>query len=216
VDIDNIDEAWLKIILAPKRVVCSIQHSNKFEIGISMLEAELVKKIIMGYYKMVNPSNKLEETRFWTKQAGVVAPHNAQGKTIINGLFRELKPITHLDKDVLMNYLKNSVNSVEKFQGSDRDMIITSIGLSDVDKISDEVDFIFDINRFNVLTSRAKSKLIFIASKEILNFIPDERKLIESSSKFDLFVNKFCNKHFPLNIKDENNVSHKITFRYKQ
>ena len=215
-DIDNIDEAWLKIILAPKRVVCSIQHSNKFEIGISMLEAELVKKIIMGYYKMVNPSNKLEETRFWTKQAGVVAPHNAQGKTIINGLFRELKPITHLDKDVLMNYLKNSVYSVEKFQGSDRDMIITSIGLSDVDKISDEVDFIFDINRFNVLTSRAKSKLIFIASKEILNFIPDERKLIESSSKFDLFVNKFCNKHLLLNIKDENNVSHKITFRYKQ
>ena len=215
-DIDRVDDAWLKIILAPKRVVSSIQHNNKFEIGISMLEAYLVKKIVMGYYKMVNPKNKLEEIKFWTKQAGVVAPHNAQGATIINRLFQELNPITHLDKEVLMNYLKNSVYSVEKFQGSDRDMIVTSIGLSDVDKINDEVDFIFDINRFNVLTSRAKSKLIFIASQEILNYIPDDRRNIESSSKFDSYVNKFCNIRFNLNVKDENNLSHKITFRYKQ
>ena len=215
-DINRVDEAWLKIVLAPKRVVSSIQHSTRFDIGISMLEAEIVKKIIIGYYKMVNPVNKLEETRFWTKQVGVVAPHNAQGKTIINKLFQELETITHLNKEVLMTYLKNTVYSVEKFQGSDRDMIVSSIGLSDVDKISDEVDFIFDINRFNVLTSRAKSKLIFIASREILEYIPDDIKIIEHSSKFNLYVNKICNKQFNLKIKDGKNKSHKITYRYKQ
>ena len=218
-DINNVKEAWLKIVLSPSRVICSMTHKSKFEIGISMLEAYLVRKIILGYYKMINPKDKVEETEFWTKKVGVVAPHNAQGTTIIKSLYQELKLITHLKKEILMNYLKNSVYSVEKFQGSDRNLIVTSIGLSDVDKISDEVDFIFNINRFNVLTSRAKHKLIFIASKEILNYIPDDRKIIESSSKFNLYVNKFCNKRFNLTIKDEEDKkkkSQKIKFRFKQ
>ncbi len=218
-DINNVKETWLKIVLSPNRVICSITHKSKFEIGISMLEAYLVKKIILGYYKMINPKDKVEETEFWTKKVGVVAPHNAQGTTIIKSLYQELKLITHLKKEILMDYLKNSVYSVEKFQGSDRDLIVTSIGLSDVDKISDEADFIFNINRFNVLTSRAKHKLIFIASKEILNYIPDDRKIIESSSKFGLYVNKFCNKRLNLKIineEDEKKKSQKIKFRFKQ
>jgi DNA polymerase III delta prime subunit len=193
-DINKVEPSWVRSILSPEKVVCSIEHDNEYEIGISLLEANITAQIVTGYYKMVSPKNKLEEIAFWTKNVGVVAPHNAQGRTIIQKILQELTPLTRLDKSLLMNFLKNTVYSVEKFQGSDRDLIVTSIGLSDVDKISDECDFIFDLNRFNVLTSRAKSKLIFIASKEFLRFIPEERKAIENTSKFNFYVNKLNNK----------------------
>jgi len=212
-DINKVEPSWVRPILSPEKVVCSIEHDNEYEIGISILEANITAKIVSGYYQMVNPKNKLEEIAFWTKNVGVVAPHNAQGRTIIQKILQELIPLTHLDKSLLMNFLKNTVYSVEKFQGSDRDLIITSIGLSDVDKISDECDFIFDLNRFNVLTSRAKSKLIFIASKEFLQFIPEDRKAIENTSKINFYVNKFCNQEKILTVLDENK---KIKFRYRQ
>ncbi len=212
-DINKVEPSWVRSILSPEKVVCSIEHDNEYEIGISLLEANITAQIVMGYYKMVSPKNKLEEITFWTKKVGVVAPHNAQGRTIIQKILQELIPLTHLDKSLLMNFLKNTVYSVEKFQGSDRDLIVTSIGLSDVDKISDECDFIFDLNRFNVLTSRAKSKLIFIASKEFLQFIPEKRKAIENTSKINFYVNKFCNQEEILTILEENK---KIKFRYRQ
>ncbi len=145
-----------------------------------------------------------------------MAPHNAQGRTIIKKMYQDIDPYTHLDKDILMNHLKNSIYSVEKFQGSDRDLIITSIGLSDVDKIDEEADFIFNINRFNVLTSRAKSKLIFITSEEILNFIPEDKKLIENVSKFNFLVNKFCNKQITIKFNNGKKEPTVIKFRYKQ
>lgn len=212
-DINKVEPSWVRSILSPEKVVCSIEHNNEYEIGISLLEANITAQIVTGYYKMVSPKNKLEEIMFWTKRLGVVAPHNAQGRTIIQKILQELIPLTHLDKSLLMNFLKNTVYSVEKFQGSDRDLIVTSIGLSDVDKISDECDFIFDLNRFNVLTSRAKSKLIFIASKEFLQFIPEKRKAIENTSKINFYVNKFCNQEEILTILEENK---KIKFRYRQ
>ena len=186
------------------------------EIGISPLEADLVAQIIKGYFLMVSPSNKSEEIEFWTSKVGVVAPHNAQGNTIIQKVLQSLETLTHLDKTDLMGYLKNTVYSVEKFQGSDRDLIITSIGLSDIDKISTECEFIFNINRFNVLTSRAKNKLIFITSREFLNYLPDESKMIENTSKFNYYVNKFCNKHTILNIEDEDRKITQVEFRYKR
>ncbi len=215
-DINNIDQSWLKYILSPEKVICSLIHDTKFEIGISPIEAELVAHIIKGYYLMISPRNKSEEIDFWTRKVGVVSPHNAQGSAIIQKVLQSLESLTHLDKAVLMNYLKNTVYSVEKFQGSDRDLIITSIGLSDIDKISNECEFIFDLSRFNVLTSRAKSKLIFISSREFLNYIPDESKLIENTSKFNYYVNKFCNKHTILNIEDEDKKVIQVEFRYKQ
>ena len=214
-NINNVESAWLKTVLSPEKVICSIEHDNKFEIGISTLEATLVSKIVSEYYRMINPRNEAEEIDFWSNSVGVVAPHNAQGRTIIQDLFQEIMPKSHLEKSVLMDYLKSSIYSVEKFQGSDRDLIITSIGLSDIDKIEDETDFIFNINRFNVLTSRAKRKIIFIASKEILNFIPEDRNAIENASKFNFYVNKFCNTQTILNVEDESKKLKQIKFRFK-
>jgi DNA polymerase III delta prime subunit len=213
---DTIKEPWIKEVLDPKKVVCAIIHNQKFEIGISLFEAEIVSKIVANYYDMIEPKTEQEEDKFWKENVGVVAPHNAQGRTIIRRIFDEFSSRTLLPKPKLMELLKNTVYSVEKFQGSDRDLIITSIGLSDEDKINAEEEFIFNLNRFNVLTSRAKNKIIFISSNKFLRYIPENRKILENASKIYTFVEEFCNKEIALEIKNESDIKEKVRFRYKE
>lgn len=215
-DLTKVDQFWSKIVLSPERVVSSIQHDTEFEVGISMVEAEIVAQLVSDYYKMVEPINEDEEKTFWSRKVGVVSPHNAQGRAIIQKIFGVVSPFTKLDKSLLMDYLRNSVYSVEKFQGSDRNLIITSIGLSDVDKIGEECEFIFDINRFNVLTSRAKNKLIFVSSKEFLRYVPEDRLVIENAAKINYYVKKFCNKKMKLPIIDGEGNKTFIKFRFKK
>ena len=215
-DIKKVSFPSMREILDPNKIVCSIIHNRKFEIGISIFEAFLVSQIVLSFYNMKGPKNKQEEVLFWNEGVGVVAPHNAQGRTIIRYVFDIFQPISYLSEGTLMNHLKNTIYSVEKFQGSDRELIISSIGLSDLDKISAEEEFIFDLNRFNVLTSRAKHKVIFISSNKFLAYIPDERVILEKASKIYTYVQEFCNEKVELEIDNEKNEKEKLIFRFKK
>lgn len=214
-NLDNVNVDWVKEVLSPEKVVCSLIHNRRFEIGISEFEAKLVCEIISGYFNMVNPRNIKEERRFWSERIGVVAPHNAQGRAIIRKVYSKFQNKSFLSDVRLMEYLKSTIYSVEKFQGSDRDLIISSIGLSDEDKINKEEDFIFDLNRFNVLTSRAKNKILFISSNKFLQYIPEDRKALENASKIYLFVEDFCNESKNLTVKNEKDEEEEIIFKYK-
>jgi len=165
---------------------------------------------------MCNIKNEKEERKFWLEKLGVVAPHNAQGRLIIRRIFDEMTKLgSHLKNAPLMKIINNTVYSVEKFQGSDRELIISSIGLSDKDQLKAESEFIYNLNRFNVLTSRAKAKIILIASKQFFEFIPMDRKIIEQSAHIRKFAMNFCNIEQPLNVLNEKDQYEKLIFRYR-
>ncbi|TFF93336.1 MAG: hypothetical protein EU544_06025, partial [Promethearchaeota archaeon] len=212
--LNNIKVGWVKKVMDPKYVVASLIHNRKYEIGVSALESEMVVRIVRGYYEMLSPRNKKEEIEFWKDKVGVVAPHNAQGRLIIRKMYDQMKD-TQLDSSELMNLLKSTIYSVEKFQGSDRDLIVSSIGISDRDQLSAESDFIYNLNRFNVLTSRAKSKVILVVSRVFLDYIPNERKVMEQAANIRRFAYEYCNIIEDLEILNENNTKEKIEFRYK-
>ncbi|MHA1669484.1 MAG: DEAD/DEAH box helicase [Promethearchaeota archaeon] len=217
----NIKEKnWIKTVLDPKKVVSTIIHERKYEIGVSALEAELVSSLTISYYKMRAPKTKKEEIKFWKEQLGVVAPHNAQGRLIIreifDGLTDDKNRLTNLENQELMRRLRNTVYSVEKFQGSDRDIIIASFGLSDKDQLDAESEFIYNLNRFNVLTSRAKYKLILIMSKKFLGFIPNDRIVMAQAAHIRKYAYSFCNEEMILEINNEKKEKERIVYRYKK
>ncbi len=218
-DINNVKDYWLKQILDPTKSVLTIIHDKKFEIGISALEAKMVCDITMGYFDMIAPADEEQEKLFWTEKVGVVAPHNAQGRLIIRQIYNQMtrapKEKTHLNHAELMKLLKNTVYSVEKFQGSDRELIISSIGISDKDQLNAESEFIYDLNRFNVLTSRAKSKVILICSKKFLDYIPNEREIMIESSKIRNFAYNYCNTEGLIHVLDENKNPIELLLRYR-
>lgn len=219
-DVNRIDQSWVQEILDPTKVVCSLIHNKRFEIAVSSIEAEFASEIVIGYYEMCNIKSSKDERVFWKEKIGVVAPHNAQGRLIIHDIFEKMtkpsKSLTQLNNSELMSHLKSTVYSVEKFQGSDRELIIASVGLSDIDQISAEEEFIYDLNRFNVLTSRAKKKIIYICSDSFLDFIPNSRDVMKHASHSYNYAYKFCNREKVIFIKNEKNNLDYIYFRWKE
>jgi len=218
--INKEEVSWIKSILDPQKVASVIVHDRKYEIGVSALEAELVSKLVISYFNMKCPKTKKEEIRFWKENLGVVAPHNAQGRLIIRKIFDRLtddmERLTNLENTELMRRLRNTVYSVEKFQGSDRDIIIASFGLSDKDQLDAESEFIYNLNRFNVLTSRAKYKLILIMSKKFLGFIPNDRDIMTQASHIRKYAYSFCNEEMIITILNEKKEKETIVYRYKK
>jgi hypothetical protein len=103
---------------------------------------------------------------------------------------------------------------VEKFQGSDRELIIASIGLSDIDQLKAEEEFIYDLNRFNVLTSRAKHKIILLCSEKFLDFIPHNRIIMEQAAQIRNYAYDFCNcQKSVFRVNEQNNLEY-LKFRW--
>ena len=186
----------IQSVLDPEKIVNAIIHNQNYETSVSVLEASLTMDIILSFFQMIHPQSKEEEIDFWTLEVGVVAPHNAQSRLIIRMIHNELNrlQLTSLDSSELMQALKGTIFSVEKFQGSARTLIIASIGVSSKDQLMAEEEFLYELTRFNVLTSRAKSKFILICSKNFIDYYPNDNEVLENSTKIRYLAVEFCNK----------------------
>ena len=125
---------------------------------------------------------------FWTHGVGIVTPHRAQQGLIVGqlqGLFGSTGPVADAIRDV--------VDTVERFQGQQRDVIVASFALGDPDQIEDEDEFLMSLNRFNVMASRARAKLIVLVSRSVVDHLAREVEVLRESRLLKMFVETFCN-----------------------
>lgn len=101
---------------------------------------------------------------------GVVVPHRAQ-RAALQQAFPELSvidPATGLPT-------WSAVDTVERFQGGERTVVIVSATESDRAYLLASAGFLLDPRRLTVAVSRAKCKMIVVASRSIFTlFSPDE------------------------------------------
>jgi superfamily I DNA and/or RNA helicase len=97
-------------------------------------------------------------------ETGVVTPHNAQ-RGRLKSLLGE----------------QTEIETVERYQGGQRECMIVSATASDPDFLSAEQDFILNPNRLNVALSRMETKLIVTAAESIFELIPSETRKYEQS-----------------------------------
>lgn len=91
---------------------------------------------------------------------GVVVPHRAQ-KAMLRARFPDLAVL-------------DSIDTVERFQGGERDVIIVSATASDPDYVLAEADFLLNLNRLNVALSRPRKKLIVVASRSVVQLLTSD------------------------------------------
>lgn len=216
-DVSIIEEKWVREVMDPNKIISSVVHKKQFDSGVSKTEAHITVELIVAFFRMCNPTTKMQQKLFWQKELGIVAPHNAQGRTIIMMTFNKLiaEGLNKLSEKELMRGLRNTIFSVEKFQGSERTMIIATIGVSAKEQLQAEEEFIYDRNRINVLTSRAKSKLVLICSENFLKYIPRDKERF-----FDVWISNFltydfCDNHTELKIETEGKEN-TIEFHYRE
>ena len=125
-------------------------------------EAELTLLALQAYYELIGKERILSERL----DVGIISPYRAQVQ-LIRRLLRKrefFKPFRSLI----------SVNSVDGFQGQERDIIVISMVRSNDEG---QIGFLRDLRRMNVAITRARMKLIILGDRHTLCRHPFYRKL---------------------------------------
>lgn len=130
---------------------------------------------------------------FWEQAVGVVTPHRAQMGKIVGRLHAVFPG--H-DRSTIWN----AVDTVERFQGQQRDVIVASFGLGDPDLIRSEDEFLYSLNRFNVMASRARAKLIVLMTRSLVDHLADDGDVLEESRLLKYFAESFCIAPTPITL----------------
>jgi hypothetical protein len=128
-------------------------------------------------------------TEFWEKAIGVVTPHRAQQGLII-GKLHQIFGGTGVPPELI----RNAVDTVERFQGQQRDVILATFALGDPDAIQAEDEFLLSLNRFNVMSSRARAKLIVLVTQELVDHLSSDLDTLRGSKLLKLYVESFCSQ----------------------
>jgi len=127
-------------------------------------EAELTLLSLQAYYEMIGKQRILDERL----DVGIISPYRAQVQ-LLRRLIRKrefFKPFRSLI----------SVNTVDGFQGQERDIIVISLVRSNDEG---QIGFLRDLRRMNVAITRARMKLIILGDRQTLCRHPFYRKLWE-------------------------------------
>ena len=119
-------------------------------------EARFTVNILEGLLERIGVNAFLEQQ--WT--VGLISPYRAQVRRmkelLAEGNFEAIRAIEEL----------LTVDSIDAFQGQERDVIVISLVRSNPDG---EIGFLADIRRMNVALTRAKRKLIVIGDSSTLS-----------------------------------------------
>jgi DNA replication ATP-dependent helicase Dna2 len=129
-----------------------------------------------------------DDLGFWSRGVGIVTPHRAQQGLIIARLQHAFGADGELSRAI-----RGAVDTVERFQGQQRDVIIASFALGDPDAIRDEEEFLLSLNRFNVMASRARAKLITLVSRDVVDHLANDIEVVRASRLLKVYVDSFCN-----------------------
>lgn len=156
-------------------------QSNEFE---ALEVVQIVKNAWEKGLKNIK-GKRYDILEFFDKGIGIIVPHRAQ-RTLIQSKLHDyfIKDNQHnFDEEtmeILPSKVTSSVDTVEKYQGQQRDIMICSYVLGDPDLIAQEEEFIFNPNRLNVIISRARFKMIVLASDELLTYSSDNLKVVDN------------------------------------
>ena len=131
---------------------------------INKAEAELTLMALEEYFKKIGKQRILEERL----DVGVISPYRAQVQ-YLRRLFKKkefFKPFRHLI----------SVNTVDGFQGQERDIILISLVRANNEG---QIGFLRDLRRMNVAITRARMKLIILGDASTMTRHPFYKKLYE-------------------------------------
>lgn len=134
-------------------------------------------------------------SEFWKRAVGVVTPHRAQQGLIVSRLQQIFTPL-----GVASSLIRDAVDTVERFQGQERDVMIASFALGDPDAIAHEDEFLMSLNRFNVMASRAQAKLVVLVSREVVDHLSHDLGTLRESRLLKLYVDAFCGKPRPMTL----------------
>lgn len=131
---------------------------------INKAEAELTLLTLAEYFTKIGKQRVLSDSI----DVGIISPYRAQVQYLKKLIkkYEFFKPYRRLI----------SVNTVDGFQGQERDVILISLVRSNDEG---QIGFLKDLRRMNVAMTRARMKLIILGNKDTMTKHPFYKKLLE-------------------------------------
>jgi len=189
-------------LLIPERRVAALIHDDAVSSQANEFEAKIVaglaycirnamaQELFTGQEGSFTP---FTDEQFFLEGLGIVTPHKAQ-KALV------LKELRALFPNASPESIFDAVDTVERFQGGERQTIIISFGVGDTDVIEGEEAFLLQMERTNVAVSRAKAKCIVLMPKSLAYHLPTDQKAAETAFALKSYVEEFCVHRQPIEI----------------
>ncbi|HWS87483.1 MAG TPA: AAA domain-containing protein [Pyrinomonadaceae bacterium] len=155
---EGLGEGWLRAALAPEHALVVVEHDEEGSQQSNEFEAALVESIA----RAASEGLRLDART----GLGVVVPHRAQKALLAARL----------------PHLADSIDTVERFQGGERDLVVVSATVSDREFAESESDFLLEPRRLTVAVSRPRRKLVVVASRAVFDLIPQDLDAYERGS----------------------------------
>ena len=172
---DPVDALLWDAFLRPDDAVVFCTYDGCRATARNPLEASLVARVArLARAALLDPATGERYTpeAFRTHGLAVISPHRAQnsailGELVAGGWPREELPV---------------VDTVERMQGNERELILVSYAVADREYAEREAEFLLNPNRFNVSITRPRSKLVVFMSEDVLRTVPQDEEVMTESS----------------------------------
>ena len=139
-------------------------------------EAHLLLKHLGQYLEQVELTSHADEIQ----NIGIISPYKAQ-TALLNELI--------LEKNIPIDVMnKININTVDSFQGQERDVIYISLVRSNE---NGEIGFLSDTRRMNVAMTRAKKKLVVIGDSGTIGQHPFYENFLDYINEIDAYHSAF-------------------------
>ncbi len=203
-------DAYRELLTPERRVTCFL-HEDVVSSQANEIEAKLVAGLAYCLRHTMSQDlftgnnhaefSSFTDESFFKEGLGIVTPHKAQKALVLREL-RILFP--NVDPEIIFE----AVDTVERFQGGQRQTIIVSFGVGDIEIIEGEETFLLQLERTNVAVSRAKAKCIILMPKSLAYHLPTDQKAAETAIALKSYIEEFCRnrKRVDINYNNERRI----------
>jgi hypothetical protein len=177
----NITDQFVAAVLSPEYPLVVVVHDEASSQTRNPFEQSLVASMLevladTGLFAL-DPKEGL----------GVVVPHRAQ-RADMQVQFPQLSVI---DPDTGVTLL-SAVDTVERFQGGERTVVLYSSTESDRDYLLASGKFLYDPNRLTVAISRAKQKMVLVASRSVFALFSSDEEAFANAQLWKNLLRRTC------------------------
>jgi superfamily I DNA and/or RNA helicase len=174
-------DPFVRSVLSPDHPIVVVVHDEAESLTRNLFEQALITPVL-GFLASPDGCDLDPEHGL-----GVVVPHRAQRAAIAEAL-----PILTILDPNTGGPLRSAVDTVERFQGDEREAILVSATESDLQYLLLSSQFLLDPRRLTVALSRAKCKMVLVASRSVFNLFSADEETYLNSQLWKNLLRKTC------------------------
>lgn len=176
-----LSDPFLAAVLASDSPIVIVMHDDTESQQRNVFEQALIAPIVAALADPAQYGLDMDDG------LGVVVPHRAQRAALQEGV----PALTHRDP-VTEAVVRSAVDTVERFQGGERTVILISATESDPDYLRMTGEFLLNPRRLTVALSRAKAKLVLVASQSVFRVFSTDEEVFANALLWRNLLRRTC------------------------